>query len=193
MEPAQIINKFAKKENMKRTFTAAILIIAILFAAPARAQVKIGYISVDNMVSLMPEAQSLDSLLGHYQSDTLNPKYAELVTLYKYKDSINRDSVHRAPETVRKQINAELPALIYQIQNWDQIAQRATQNKQNALLAPAYRKVYDAIRAVAKEKGYTHVANKEAFLIAPDGDDMTLAVAAKLKVKVPAQMPIGMK
>jgi len=178
---------------MKKIFTAAVLITAILFAGATEAQVKIGYISVDNMVSLMPEAQSLDSLLGHYQSDTLNPKYAELVTLYKYKDSISRDTVHRAPETVRKQINAELPALIYQIQNWDQIAQRATQNKQNALLAPAYRKVYDAIKAVAKEKGYTHVANREAFLVAPDGDDMTLAVAAKLKVKVPSQMPIGIK
>jgi outer membrane protein len=94
---------------------------------------------------------------------------------------------------VRKQITTELPGLIYQIQNWDQIAQRATQNKQNALLAPAYRKVYDAIKAVAKEKAYTHVANREALLIAPDGDDLTLMVAAKLKIKLPAQMPIGIK
>jgi outer membrane protein len=178
---------------MKKTFAAAIVITVLLFAGRAQAQIKIGYISVDNMVSLMPEALSLDSVLGHYQSDTLNPKYAELVTLYKYKDSINRDTVHRAPESVRKQITAELPGLIYQIQNWDQIAQRATENKQNALLAPAYRKVYEALKAVAKEKGYTHVANREAFLIAPDGDDLTPMVAAKLKIKLPAQMPIGIK
>ena len=178
---------------MKKTLAVAIMITALLFAGRSQAQDKIGYISVDNMVSLMPEARSLDSLLGHYQSDTLNPKYAELVTLYKYKDSIYRDSVHRAPETVRKQIASELPTLIYQIQNWDQISQRATENKQNQLLAPAYRKVYDAIKLVAKEKGYTHVANREAFLLAPDGDDMTLSVAAKLKVKVPAGMPIGIK
>ncbi len=178
---------------MKKTFTAAIVIMTLLFAGRAGAQTKIGYISVDNMVSLMPEAASLDSLLGHYQSDTLNPKYAELVTMYKYKDSIYRDSVHKAPETVRKQIASELPTLIYQIQNWDQISQRATQNKQNALLAPAYRKVYEAIKAVAKEKGYTYVANKEALLIAPDGDDMSPAVAAKLRVKIPPQMLIGLK
>ena len=178
---------------MKKLFTAAIVMAVLLFTSTARAQVKIGYISVDNMVSLMPEALSLDSILGHFQSDTLNPKYAEIVTLYKYKDSIIRDTVHKAPESVRKQLAAELPTLIYQIQNWDQISQRATENKQNAVLAPAYRKVYDAIKLVAKEKGYSHVANREAFLLAPDGDDMTLAVAAKLKVKVPAQMPIGIR
>jgi len=178
---------------MKKILAAAIVITALLFSGRTQAQLKIGYISVDNMVSLMPEALTLDSLLGHYQSDTLNPKYAELVTLYKYKDSIYRDSVHRAPETVRKQIATELPALIYQIQNWDQISQRASENKQNALLAPAYRKVYDAIKAVAKEKAYTHVANREAFLIAPDGDDLTPLVAAKLKIKLPAQMPIGIR
>ena len=184
---------FAKK-IMKKTFAAATMIIVLLFAGRAQAQqVKIGYISVDNIVSLMPEALSLDSLLGHYQSDTLNPKYAELVTLYKYKDSIYRDSVHKAPETVRKQISTELPGLIYQIQNWDQITQRATESKQSQLLAPAYRKVYDAIKAVAKERAYTHVANREAFLIAPDGDDLTPMVAAKLKIKLPAQMPIGIK
>lgn len=178
---------------MKNTFGMGLIILTILFSGRVNAQVKIGYISMDNMVSLMPEALSLDSLLGSYQSDTLNPKYAELVTLYKYKDSINRDSIHRAPETVRKQLAKELPGLIYQIQNWDQIAQRATQNKQNALLAPAYRKVFDAIKVVSKEKGYTHVANRETFLLAPDGDDLTPLVAAKLKIKLPAQMPIGIK
>ena len=179
---------------MKKFFKAAMMVGVLLFGGQAQAQqVKIGYINVDNVVSLMPEALSLDSLLGHYQSDTLNPKYAELVNLYKYKDSVYRDSVHRAPEAVRKQIATELPGLIYQIQNWDQITQRATESKQNQLLAPAYRKVYEAIKAVAKERAYTHVANREAFLIAPDGDDLTPMVAAKLKLKLPAQMQIGIK
>ncbi|HMD00120.1 MAG TPA: OmpH family outer membrane protein [Ferruginibacter sp.] len=179
---------------MKKFFTVATLILTLSFTNRAQAQqVKIGYISVDAMVSLMPEALSLDSLLGKYQSDTLNPKYAELVTLYKYKDSVFRDTIHKAPDAMRKQLAGEIPTLIYQIQNWDQISRSATENKQNMLLAPAYRKVYDAIRAVAKEKAYTHVANKEAFIIAPFGDDMTLMVAAKLNVKVPPQMSIGLK
>ena len=53
------------------------------------------------------------------------------------------------------------------------------------MLSPIYKKVYDAIKLVAKEKGYSHVFNKEAFLVAPEGDDMIMLVAAKLKINVP--------
>ena len=105
-----------------------------------------------------------------------------------------RDSLHTKP-AVRKQIAEELPNFIYQIQNWQSISQQMSEGKQNELLRPVYTKVYDAIKAVAKEKGYTHVFNKEAFLVAPEGDDMILLVAQKLKVTVPAQTktPTGLK
>ncbi|MEI9807210.1 MAG: hypothetical protein WDO16_04605 [Bacteroidota bacterium] len=46
---------------------------------------------------------------------------------------------------------------------------------------------------MAKEKGYTHVLNKEAFLVAPEGDDMIVAVATKLKLKLPPQLQPGNK
>jgi outer membrane protein len=174
---------------MKKFFTVVTVITALLFTGSAGAQIKIGYISVDNMVQLMPETGKLDSIMTHYESDSLNPQYAQLVSLYQYKDSVYRDSVHKAPAAVLKQIEQELPNLIYQIQNWQSISQQLKENKQNELLAPIYRKVTDAIRAVAKEKGYSHVFNKEAFLVAPEGDDMLLLVAAKLKIKLPPQAP----
>lgn len=160
------------------------LTAGLFMASSAGAQMKAGYISVDNMVSLMPETSKIDSLLERYQNDSINPQYAQIVSLYQYKDSVYRDSV-KTPPAVRKQIEQELPSLIYQIQNWQQIVNQAMESKQNELLAPIYRKVYDAIKLVAKEKGYTHVFSKEAFLVAPDGDDMIAAVAAKLKVALP--------
>jgi Outer membrane protein (OmpH-like). len=126
----------------------------------------------------------MDSVLQQYQNDSINPQYAQIVSLYQYKDSVYRDSL-KTPAVVRKQIEQELPTLIYQIQNWQTIVQQAMESKQNELLAPIYRKVYDAIRLVAKEKGYSHVYNKEALLVAPEGDDMIMAVAAKLKVNIP--------
>jgi outer membrane protein len=169
---------------MKKFFTAVVAALGLLIAGSAGAQSKVGYISVDQMVGVMPEVAKIDSLLEKYQNDSINPQYAQIVSLYQYKDSVYRDSL-KTPAVVRKQIEQELPTLIYQIQNWQQIVQQATEAKQNELLAPIYRKVYDAIRAVAKEKGYTHVYNKEALLVAPEGDDMILAVAAKLKVALP--------
>jgi outer membrane protein len=169
---------------MKKFLTVIVLATGLLFSANANAQIKIGYIRIDDMVSLMPETAKLDSILQRYQADSLNDEYASLVTRYKFKDSVYNDSVKTAP-AVRKEIEKELPSLIYQIQNWQQISQQATEQKQNEYLAPIYRKVYDAVKAVAKEKGYTHVFTKEALLVAPEGDDLLAMVAAKLKVKLP--------
>ena len=175
---------------MKKFLSVIVLSAGLLFAGNINAQMKAGYISVDNMVSIMPETTKLDSLLERYQSDSINPQYAQIVSLYQYKDSVYRDSL-KTPPAVRKQIEQELPTLIYQIQNWQDIVKQAMDAKQNELLAPIYRKVYDAIKLVAKEKGYTHVFSKEAFLVAPDGDDMIAAVAAKLKVPIPKATPAG--
>jgi outer membrane protein len=170
---------------MKRIISVLVLTAGLLAAGNAGAQMKIGYIRIDEMVQLMPETAKLDSLLERYQTDSINPQYARIVADYQYKDSIYKDTIHVAPAGVKKQIEQELPQYIYQIQNWQQIVNQALQSKQDELLAPIYRKVYDAIKLVAKEKGYTHVMSKEALLVAPDGDDMLAAVAAKLKVTLP--------
>lgn len=169
----------------------AILAVVVLFAVAGtvQAQVKIGYINVDNVISLMPEINKFDSVLTRYQQDSINPQYASLIQTYQYKDSIYKDTVKPAPAAVKKQLEEELPQLINTIQNWQQIVNQAMEGKQNELLAPLYRKVYDAIRAVAKEKGYTHVVNKDSLLVAPDADDMIAAVAAKLKLSLPKAAP----
>lgn len=175
---------------MKKILTVIAIVGLLFFSGSANAQTKIGYISVDNVVGLLPEVAKIDSLLERYQADSLNPEYASLVQRYQFDDSLYRDSV-KTPKAVRDEIAKKLPGYIYQIQNWQQIVNQALESKQNELLAPLYRKVYDAIKLVAKEKGYTHVFNKEALLVAPDGDDMLTAVATKLKITIPKNTPAG--
>lgn len=175
---------------MKRILTVMTVATAIFLSANAGAQTKFGYISVDAVMGLMPETAKLDSLLERFQADSINPQYAQIVSLYQYKDSVYRDSL-KTPPAVRRQIEEELPTLKYQIQNWQQIVNQVLESKSNELQAPVYRKVYDAIKLVAKEKGYTHVFNKEAFLVAPDGEDMLMAIVAKLKLTIPKQTPVG--
>ena len=174
-----------KTNQMKKFLSVLVLASGMFFANDAAAQMKIGYIRIDDMVGLMPETASLDSLLDRFQADSINPQYAQIISLYQYKDSVYKDSVRPAPAAVKKQIEQELPQLLYQIQNWQQIVNQALQAKQDELLAPIYRKVYDAIKLVAKEKGYTHVLSKETLLVAPDADDISLLVAAKLKINIP--------
>lgn len=166
--------------------------VALLMTGSVMAQSKFAYISMDNVVQLMPGTAHVDSLLNRYDVDSIQPEYNSLVEQYQFKDSAYRDST-KTPASVRQQIAKELPGLIYQIQNWQQIREQALQDKQTRLLSPIYREVFDAIKLVAKEKGYTHVFNREAFLVAPDGDDLIVAVAAKLKLKVPPQLMPGYK
>lgn len=173
---------------MKKVLLGIIILTSVAFTAEA--QSKNGYISVDNMVLLMPETAKIDSLLGVYEKDSLNPRFQYVVSEYQRKDSMYRDSA-KTPAAVRKTLEPELQQLIYEIQNWDAIKQQVVQNKQNSLLEPIYKKVYDAVQAVAKEKGYAYVFSQEALLVAPPGDNMLPLVAEKLKVKLPAAATQG--
>lgn len=164
------------------------IVAAILFLSAGNVMAqKSGYISVDQVVSLMPEVGKLDSLLRKYQADSLNPEFAYMVSEYNRKDSsVNGKDSLKTPVAVRQKIRQEMEGLAYQIQNWQGIAQQAMQAKQQNLLEPIYRKVDNAIQAVAKENGYGYVFNREALLVMPPADDLMPLVAKKLNLKVPA-------
>ena len=168
--------------NKIKLFLAAACIV--LTAGSAMAQ-KTGYISVDEVVRIMPEVGKLDTLMQKYQTDSINAEFASLVAEYKYKDStLSRDSA-KMPVNVKRQYQQDMEGLAYQVQNWQQIAQQAYQAKQNQLLEPIYRKAVTAINTVAKENGYAYVYTKEALLVAPPADDLLPLVAKKLNIKLP--------
>ena len=96
-----------------------------------------------------------------YQRDTVGKEYMSLFQTYQYKDSIYGDSTHPLPPAVKAQYRKDIEELTQTLQNWQQIANQAIQNKQNQLLAPVMRKIQDAIQTVAKEKGYTYVVSRE--------------------------------
>ncbi len=176
-------------KNMK----IAAVIASLFMAFASNAQGKIGYVSVDNMVQLMPETAKVDSIVQRYHDDTLQPRYNFTLSEYLRKDSIvNGKDSSKTPASVRAMIRQEMQNSAYELQNWQAIAQQAIENKQNELLIPIYKKVVDAIKAVAAEKGYTYIFNKEAFLVAPDGDDILPLVAQKLNVKLPPQVKPGL-
>ena len=173
---------------MKNFFTVMMVAFGMV-AGSASAQTKIGYIRIDDMVALMPETGKIDTLIQKYQSDSLNPRLKLEIENFQYKDSIlTKTDTSKMPKSVLNQMKLDRDNGLYFINNFQQLAQQAVQSKQEQLLTPVYSKVYDAIKTVAKSKGYTHVLSKDAFLVAPEGDDMLLAVAAYLKVKLPPEL-----
>ena len=165
----------------------AIALIFVTAAGSAKAQGKLGHISPDQVVSLMPEKAKADTILGRFQNDSLNSTLNSLVAEYTYKDSLlNKTDTSKMPAQVKSQIKEELQNLAYQVQNWSQISQQIMQNKQGQLYQPIYKRISDAINAVAKEKGYTYIFTAEALIVAPPSDDILPLVAAKLGIKLPA-------
>jgi outer membrane protein len=164
---------------------ALVVVACLLFVGNiATAQTKVAYISVDQVMQYMPGTGRLDSLLAKYRADSIQPEYTRLITQYQWKDSVYRDTI-KTPKSVRDEVAKELPGYIYQIQNWNQIEQQALEAKQSELLAPIYKEVYDAIKAVAKEKGYTHVLARESLIVMPDADNIFNLVTTRLKLKIP--------
>ena len=163
-------------------------LLAALFVAGAsnvQAQ-KSGYISVEQVVSLMPEVAKIDTTLQRFQTDSLNTEFSSLVQEYQYKDSIlTKTDTTKIPVAVRKQHREDLNNIAYQVQNWQQISQNYMQSKQQELLAPVYQKVMKAVNDVAKENGYSFVYNQEVLLVAPPSDNLLPLVARKLNVKLP--------
>jgi outer membrane protein len=180
---------------MKKIISVIIIACGLIAGINANSQTKIGYISVDAMVSLMPETAKIDTLLQKYQADSLNQTLGNIVQEYQYKDSmLTKVDTSKTPKQVLNQLRTDVNVLSYQIQNWQTLANQAFQSKQEQLYAPVYNKVITALRTVAKEKGYGYVLSKDIFLVAPDGDDLLPAVATKLGVKLPANMtqkPVG--
>jgi len=171
---------------MKKIISLIVIACCFFVTTGANAQAKLGYIRIDDMVSLMPESAKIDTLLSKYQSDSLNQTLNTIVAEYQYKDSmLTKSDTTKMPKSVLNQLRTDVNVLTYQIQNWQNLASQAYQAKQQQLYGPLYDKVMVAVRAIAKEKGYAYVLSKDVFLVAPDGDDLLPMVAARLGVKIP--------
>jgi outer membrane protein len=168
--------------RLKILFLAALVVTGM---SSVQAQ-KSGYISVEQVISLMPEVGRIDTALQKYQADSVNAEFSSLVQEYQYKDSIvNKTDTTKIPAAVLRQHRQDLQQIAYQVQNWQQISQNAMQSKQQELLAPVYQKVMKAINDVAKENGYAFVYNQEVLLVAPPSDNLLPLVARKLNIKLP--------
>lgn len=168
--------------KLKFFFLAAVIVAG---TGMAQAQ-KSGYISVEQVVSLMPEVGRIDTALQRFQADSVNTEYASLIQEYQYKDSIlTKTDTTKIPAAVKVQHRRDLDQIAYQVQNWQAISQQAMQAKQQEYLAPVYQRVMKAINDVAKENGYSFVYNQEVLLVAPPSDNLLPLVARKLNVKLP--------
>jgi outer membrane protein len=169
---------------MKKFITLGLITIASFgLSTSSKAQGKIGYISADEIMVLMPESAKADTQLNSYQQalyqsaqerqNSFNDAVAKFI-----KDSATMNaSVKEVKRTELQKQSAELSGA-------EQTIQQQMQQKQQELVAPIQKKLLSAIQEVAKENGYAYILPKEALLVAPPGDDIAALVKKKLGLKI---------
>ena len=172
---------------MKQFLTAAFITVsALMTTSLVNAQSsKIGYVSTEELVSIMPETAKADSNLQQYRGALIQNAQDKQQALETAIDKFNKDSatMSSAVKDVRR---SELQKMLQDLQTEDQRIQQQLQQRQQELITPINRRAYDAIQSVAKENGYAYIFEKGALLVAPQGDDVLPLVAKKLNIKLPA-------
>lgn len=167
---------------MKKFFAIGLIASGMLGITSTVLAQKIGYISADEVISLMPEAAKVDTQLNDYQQalyqqnqikkDEFNQKVAKFYT----------DSSKLSPG-VKEVQRTELQKQVQELSGADQQMQQQFEAKRQELSLPIQRKLQNTIQEVAKENGYTYVFPREALLVMPPGDDIGKLVKKKLGLK----------
>lgn len=148
---------------MKNKLFLAMSLVFGMAILPAKAQVKIGFINADYILSQMPEAKQVEEDLKNTQK--------QYETLYqgKVKDFQDKlavfEKLNADPKTadiIKQDKEKELQNLQTSIQEFQQNSQTSLQKKQAQLLQPLLKKVEENMHAVAAENAYTYVFNYDA-------------------------------
>ncbi len=164
---------------MKKLLVMGFIAVAALVSNEASAQVKTAYVSIDEVVQMMPEYKKAMGDLAQYDS-ALQINYAETVQELNRQDSILKADSSKMSNAVKAAKRENLKKLFTELQGYEQTYQQQMQAKNEELLSPVAQKANALISDVAKSSGYAYVFRKEALLVYPEADDLLPMVKKKL-------------
>ncbi len=157
---------------MKQVLSLGLVMIALVSFNPfLHAQNKTGYVSIDEVVQLMPEYKKAAAEMSQYDS-SLQINYAETLKELNRQDSIFKADSTKMSGALKTANKEKLRKLLVELQGFEQSYQQQMQQKQEELMAPVAQKANQLISDVAKANGFTYVFRKEALVVQPDADDL---------------------
>ena len=175
---------------MKQILSLGLVMIALVAFNPfLNAQNKTGYVSIDEVVQLMPDYKKATAEMAQFDS-ALQINYGETLKELNRQDSLFKvDSVKMtmATKTAKKE---QMKKLLVELQGYEQNYQQQMQQKQEELMAPVAQKANQLIADVAKANGYGYVFRKEALVVSPEAVDILPLIIKNLGGTVaPAPKP----
>ena len=168
----------------KAAFPVLLLVLSVCVTERLQAQAKIGYISIQELVTQMPEFKKASNDLDEYEK-ALIAQGQEHQREWRRQDSLfNVDSPKWNP-SVKDVKRRELNAIYLKVINYNQEAQQQMQARERELLAPIQQKAVQTTQAVAKENGFSYILSKEQLISYPPGDDLLNLVLKKLGIAPP--------
>ncbi len=166
---------------MKNFRTLLLIAILTLGFNTVQAQSKIGHISTDLLISLMPETKALNTELEKLSKTYESELKAEEA---KLEAKLKKYQAEQASQTdeVNKQRGVEVQQDQQNLYQASQIAREDITKKRNDKLKPILEKAKKAIDEVANEQGFTYVLEASTLIVAK-GTDLLPAVKAKLGIQ----------
>lgn len=168
---------------MKQILSIVLVAAGLLMtSARTNAQMKIAFVNTQELYSILPEAKKADSSLKAFQEvlQRTGEDYQQ-----EFQDKLTKFNGDSAKLTgPQKEVERKkLQDLYTRVANYQQEAQQQLQAKQQELVIPLQKSITNLVSQVAKENGYTHVFEREALIVVPEGDNLLPLIKRKMNLK----------
>ncbi|MCE7995626.1 MAG: OmpH family outer membrane protein [Roseivirga sp.] len=172
---------------MKKRLLLSIIVMSCIYCANVNGQSqKVGYLAVDRVLILMPEMDAIRSELQDFQgkiNSQIQVKYETIQNKVKDYETL----VGGLDQEAILARERELESLDRDLQKYRLDAQQASAQKENKLMEPVYKRIQEAIDAVAKDEGFGRVFRAETMLYIGNAVDIFESVLKKLEIDLPKE------
>ncbi len=144
---------------MIKKFTSILTLLIFVMAVQAHAQVKIGFMDVQAVMSELPEMENIQTKLDNFVSEKQQQLQDRTASFQEavadYQD--NQASMSDDQPATREE---ELAAMEEELRGFQQSIQTEIQQYRQQLLAPVYADIDSTIASIAEERDLDFVLNK---------------------------------
>lgn len=177
-------------KNLLRIGVVAIGMFLVIDTASA--QLKFGHINSADLLQAMPEMKTADATFQTFAKakqtslELMGAERQKLVTSYEEKYKTLSEANRATLEKELTTLGASIQDLERRITDEQEKAQEELTTKRTEIYQPVFKKAEDAVKAVAKEKGYAYVfdVSQPGVVYFDGGEDLLNVVKAKLGIAI---------
>lgn len=180
---------------MKNLFKIGVLAGGLFFAGNmASAQQKMGHINSADLLQTMPEMKTADASFQTFAKakqtalELMDAERVKKITVYQDKAKTISEANKEVMEKELMTLGKDIQDMEKRITETQEKSQEELTTKRTELYQPVFKKAEDAVKAVAKEKGYAYVfdVSQPGVVYFDGGEDLLNAVKTKLGISTAA-------